>query len=1496
MAKKLDKDVGIVIDLLVDAQSFVNDITTALNTGVSTTKNSANQIQNILNNAFSLKNVDTKAFSEFDAKLKNIQKSADQLGEAFASGDVSDGLLQIKVSADEVSAAWLRIDERAKATHRSANQAANVLVKNNEISAAAAQQALEANSRQLLTEKQLESAAKSLSAEMIKLHGDMTSALNISPAVEKDIQELVKLQSKIDESRSFYNQLAGATGGTWKSNTAAITTPNVQLGNQIKQQANALGQRPQDIAIGMGETGAYGIQELQAALLGAANGADMYLLSSKEVNQILAAQEKLAQNATLKISELTLADKAAAEASALLAQKKLEEAEAERLANIEATEKRADIDQTALLEAEIAKRKENAAAQAQFNAEEAKAIAKIDEWEAKTTAKQAREDAILAKKQAATQAEIEAANAKRLAEVNAANEAMAAEQRQAQANQANAEMNVRLKAAYQAKAQAIIDKINEEQRAVTSLMGTQNKQNKIYQDIYNSIAKILGLPPIKAPDPAGITIYKERLKENIAAIEQLKASTLGWGEASKRIFSTNDVQLAQTGNLIKNIASQLGTNVQTAAQVAIASGQTTVANAQNYLANSGNNLALSQQQVTTAVNVQTQAVQGNTVALGNLNQVHQQVVQGNKTTQNALNGTTQAAQNAKSGFQGMVDGVTKIMGQLLLLQYVLTPVIQAIQEATKAYLDLSKAQFALQSGVKATQSQIGAAAGTYDQWQATIKKLANQFPQFSEVAITKGIANIVKLQASLGFTQEKMQDLIQAGVALAQMSGEDLGAALQDIVQAMGGSSVVLDKYGIFIRDADKNTSALAKSIGKTTDQMTSQELALATLEAILNKTNPLLANMGDYNQTMGGKIAIANATIEESYAKLGEATSQFDLYFKNLYATMLENIIKNIPYFQQLLDIIRNINNATGQQAINSAIINEQKLNPFTKYQLEQGKTNEDITKLQQRSSYLSDNPIPGLTENANDFGALNLDTSRAKVKEYETLINQVEALNTKIREEKFKGGETGDWEKQRDEILNKLDKDYLDTRRFLEYSKNFIRMLFPDLKGEEFNNKLEEFRNEYSLALEKVYAKAHPYKETEVRPGQAFFKGKAKEEIDPKVLDKLKKYYQDIVDMTTDYNNTMADMRLKRTQDENKAQNDRDKALRDSQTQLGRDLNKADRDAEFDRQKLLFKYNNDLADIDENAAKDKKKKEQEFQDKSREAWEDYYKELRLLNQEYLMDLRDAVADNDAVAIKRLERKYNLDKAKIDERLKDRLSTEQKNLNKSNDQIDQDVQDKKAKLKKNYDDDLTLIQMNLDKQRQEINIKYNEQNLDIEQKLKDKNDEIAQNFKDERALQDQHYNQKLADLGIKLAQEDKAVLDHLQTLLGDYKKYFGDNGEILTLMQGFYDEQKALSTSSIAAQTGYKNIINDKDFQKYFKDTYGIDINNLTPKTTLTPTPLKPQPFAPVEFNNTGENAPIQVQFSSDGTIPEQFYDIIAERTITDITSAIGNIIIKAQ
>jgi hypothetical protein len=1317
---------------MVDGNKFVQSITSALKNGVGITQEVANKMQTSLNNALSVKGA--TGLQGLDAAFKRLTNSANQFQEALSSGDISGGLLDAKVAADDVTAAWLRIQEQAKATHRSANEAASRLVKNNEIEIAAAQQALADNGKKILSNKQIENSLVALTQRSKELYAAMHDGLNLSPLIDNDIRKLATLKDQIIQNTEFYNKLASAPAGSWKTNTAAITPPDPTMGAYLNQKSNALGVRPQDIAIERGVAGINSVQELQAGLLAAGKGSDAFLLSAKEVNMIMAEQSKLAEKLALDISKVKVAEEQAAQAA-------LNEAQAEKARN---------------------------AAQSQATQMAAR----------------------IAAENAAKQKAIDTAN-------------------------------------------AYANKIKEEDTIMRNAVKTQQQANTVYSQ-FNAILRSFTNSPAKQvmTDPKAVEIYNSRLKENKQILEELKNSTDGWATASRKAITDNSIAVANAGKAIREIASQLGTNLTQAAQVAISTGQVKLGEAQGYLSSVSEKLVMSEAQVTTAVNVQQKAISGDTVAIMSNAEAQALLAKENKALAMAQNGTTEATRNHKAGLSGLVDGVTKVMGQMLLLQYVLMPVTNAIQEATKAYLELSKAQFALQSGVKATQSQIGATAGTYDQWEATIKRLAKEFPQFSEVSITRGVANITKLQASLGFTQKKMEDLIDAGVALAQMSGEDLGAALQDVVQALGGSSVVLDKYGIFVRDADKNTSNFAKSIGKSTDQMTSQELALATLEAIVSKTNPLLASMGDYTSTMGGKIAIANANIEESYAALGEVTSQFDLYFKNLYADLLNGVTQALPLFTELLNTIKNINGETDRQKKTSETMEKDKLSPFNKYQIQANRSDKEMD---------------------------TIFTSLVQDKNFQNLAYE------------------------------KLDNVFLDR------SREFIAAMFPNIHGAEFEAKLKEFRADYVSAWNKIQESLKPKPQTGGKsPDERGEDNTVTPPIDQKVLDTLKKYYQDAIDITTQYNDDIAALDTKRKNDRRDAEQEAARQVRDANASLVRDIAKNERDAEFDRTKALFKLNNDIANLEDDANKQKEQKTKEAQDKSREAWEDYYKELRLLDQEYLFDLRDAVADNDAVSIKRLERKYNLDKNKINERLQDRLNTEQKNLNKSNDQIDQDTKDKKEKLIKAYNEELQLIQMNLDNRNEEQRIKNQEQLDDIQTNLNDKYDAIEQNYKDERDLQDTHYEQKLRDLGIKLGQEEAAVLAHLDLLLGDYKKYFGDDGELLTIMRGFYDEQSALSTSAIAGQSGFKSVIADPAFQKYFKDTYGIDINNLTPMPESNPSRLPYQPFAPVEFNNTGENAPIKVEFSSDGTIPEQFYDIISNRTIEIIGDSIGKVIAK--
>lgn len=201
-------------------------------------------------------------------------------------------------------------------------------------------------------------------------------------------------------------------------------------------------------------------------------------------------------------------------------------------------------------------------------------------------------------------------------------------------------------------------------------------------------------------------------------------------------------------------------------------------------------------------------------------------------------------------------------------------------------------------------------------------------------------------------------------------------------------------------------------------------------------------------------------------------------------------------------------------------------------------------------------------------------------------------------------------------------------------------------------------------------------------------------------------------------------------------KAYDDKIKANLDALKKYDDNLAKINLDFKYKVIDETTKYNRELADL----ATEEGQKESDAADERNKKIIDnkkkYYDALRLLDEQFYFDIFDAVANNDAIAVLAAERKYNLDKDKLNQNYKDQ-----------NDAADQ-----------NYKDNIEQIRKDTERRRQLLKERYDQQNADYAIQLQREKDANEKAFKDQLAENKDNYDNQMTALKAKW-DEEKALI-----------------------------------------------------------------------------------------------------------------------------------------
>lgn len=148
----------------------------------------------------------------------------------------------------------------------------------------------------------------------------------------------------------------------------------------------------------------------------------------------------------------------------------------------------------------------------------------------------------------------------------------------------------------------------------------------------------------------------------------------------------------------------------------------------------------------------------------------------------------------------------------------------------------------------------------------------------SAIEIKDGLSSFQSFFLGLGFTADRSRELSQSLQALSidfasfnNLTDED---AMGRFISAMSGSSEVVDRYGINLKQAAMQEELLAEGVKKTWTEVTEQEKAIARLNIIM-KSMGAQGAVGDAERTAGSlsnQLKALNAQIKDAAVEIGTA------------------------------------------------------------------------------------------------------------------------------------------------------------------------------------------------------------------------------------------------------------------------------------------------------------------------------------------------------------------------------------------------------------------------------------------------------------------------------------------------------------------------------------------------------------------------------------------------------------------------------------------------
>lgn len=142
---------------------------------------------------------------------------------------------------------------------------------------------------------------------------------------------------------------------------------------------------------------------------------------------------------------------------------------------------------------------------------------------------------------------------------------------------------------------------------------------------------------------------------------------------------------------------------------------------------------------------------------------------------------------------------------------------------------------------------------------------------------------------------KNLPKLLEAARAAARATGQDVDFLFQSIVTGIKRASpLLIDNTGIVLKVGAAN-EAMAKSLGKSVEQLTAEEKQIAVLNATLESGQKLIDSLGGAAETNAEKMARSNAIITNTFDALA-------LAMQPAFATVLDIVNRVLSGFQSLV------------------------------------------------------------------------------------------------------------------------------------------------------------------------------------------------------------------------------------------------------------------------------------------------------------------------------------------------------------------------------------------------------------------------------------------------------------------------------------------------------------------------------------------------------------------------------------------------------------------
>uniref|UniRef100_A0A6M3L5L2 Putative tail protein n=1 Tax=viral metagenome TaxID=1070528 RepID=A0A6M3L5L2_9ZZZZ len=165
---------------------------------------------------------------------------------------------------------------------------------------------------------------------------------------------------------------------------------------------------------------------------------------------------------------------------------------------------------------------------------------------------------------------------------------------------------------------------------------------------------------------------------------------------------------------------------------------------------------------------------------------------------------------------------------------------KTLERGIKIAIDAAKLSAEFNQINKAFGNMATRAGSDADKVLASLKKMS------SGTINSLDLVRSASKAALFGLPLQDLDKLMAIARASATATGQSIGKMFDDIVTGIArGSPMILDNLGLTLKIGEA-TDAYAKSIGKTSEELTAEERKMATLNATLEAGTKIMDNLGD--------------------------------------------------------------------------------------------------------------------------------------------------------------------------------------------------------------------------------------------------------------------------------------------------------------------------------------------------------------------------------------------------------------------------------------------------------------------------------------------------------------------------------------------------------------------------------------------------------------------------------------------------------------------------